>query len=94
MAIKKIVENVINVGVEHWDREIFDSLIPLPDGTTYNSYVIKGSEKIALIDTVDETKGHLLKESRYRKTGLYNSKSCRTGPFGLYSSDSKYVSRS
>ncbi|RKX67576.1 FprA family A-type flavoprotein [candidate division TA06 bacterium] len=63
MAIKKIVENVINVGVEHWDREIFDSLIPLPDGTTYNSYVIKGSEKIALIDTVDETKGHLLKEN-------------------------------
>lgn len=35
---------------------LFDELIPLPDGTSYNSYLIKGDEKTALIDTVDPTK--------------------------------------
>ncbi len=62
MAIKKIKNNVFNVGVDHWDREVFDSLIPLPDGTSYNSYIVKGSEKTALIDTVDEIKEHLLRK--------------------------------
>ena len=31
-------------------------MIPLPDGTSYNAYLIKGSEKTALLDTVDPTK--------------------------------------
>ena len=31
---------------------MFDQLVPLPFGTTYNSYLVKGSEKTALIDTV------------------------------------------
>ncbi|MBA7709124.1 Nitric oxide reductase [subsurface metagenome] len=43
------------MGAIDWDRRLFDSLIPLPDGTSYNSYLIKGSEKTALIDTVDST---------------------------------------
>lgn len=38
-----------------WGRRLFDELIPLPDGTTYNSYVVMGSEKTALVDTVDPT---------------------------------------
>ncbi len=41
------------VGAVDWDRRLFDSLIPLPDGTSYNSYLVKGSEKTVLIDTVD-----------------------------------------
>ena len=45
-----------SVGVIDWDRRLFDELIPLPDGTTYNAYLVKGSEKTALIDTVDPTK--------------------------------------
>ena len=44
---------VFTVGYVDWDRRLFDALIPLPDGTSYNSYLIKGSEKTALIDTVD-----------------------------------------
>ncbi len=56
MASRKIVDNVFYVGAIDWDRRIFDELIPLPDGTSYNSYVVKGSEKIALIDTVDPEK--------------------------------------
>lgn len=35
---------------------MFDELIPLPDGTTYNAYLIKGSNKVALLDTVDPSK--------------------------------------
>jgi flavorubredoxin len=44
------------VGAIDFDRRIFDELIPLPDGTSYNSYLVQGSEKTALIDTVDPTK--------------------------------------
>ena len=45
--------NVYAVGVQDWDRRLFDELIPLPDGTSYNSYVVKGTEKTVLVDTVN-----------------------------------------
>jgi len=51
--MRKIAESVYWVGAVHWDRRLFDSLVPLPDGTTYNAYVVKGSEKTVLIDAVD-----------------------------------------
>jgi flavorubredoxin len=41
------------MGSVDWDSRLFDSLIPLPDGTSYNAYLIEGSEKTALLDTVD-----------------------------------------
>ncbi len=53
-------EGVYWVGAIDWDRRLFGSLIPLPDGTSYNSYLIKGSEKTALIDTVDPTMQEVL----------------------------------
>lgn len=43
-----------------WDRRLFDGLIPLPDGTSYNSYLIKGSQKTMLIDAADPTKRDVL----------------------------------
>jgi len=43
-------------GVQDWDRRLFDEIIPLPDGTSYNSYIVEGSEKTALIDTADPGK--------------------------------------
>lgn len=55
MAVREIKRNIYSVGAIDWDRRLFDALIPLPDGTSYNSYLIKGSEKTALIDTVDPT---------------------------------------
>jgi len=55
MGNVKLAEGVYWVGAIDWDRRLFDSLIPLPDGTSYNSYVIRGSEKTVLIDTVDPT---------------------------------------
>lgn len=56
MVVKEITSDVYSVGAIDWDRRLFDELIPLPDGTTYNSYLVKGSEKTVLIDTVDPTK--------------------------------------
>ncbi|MDW8055932.1 MAG: FprA family A-type flavoprotein [Elusimicrobiota bacterium] len=53
MAVIKIKEDVFYVGANHWDRRLFDELIPLSEGTSYNSYIIFGKEKIALIDAVD-----------------------------------------
>jgi len=44
------------MGAVDWDRKLFDSLIPLPEGTSYNAYLVRGSEKTVLIDTVDPTK--------------------------------------
>ncbi len=52
--------NVYAVGAIDWDRRLFDELIPLPDGTSYNAYLIKGSEKTALLDAVDPTKTDVL----------------------------------
>ncbi len=60
MASLKIKENVYYVGAIHWDRRLFDELIPLPEGTTYNSYIIKGSEKTAIIDAVDPATNSIL----------------------------------
>ena len=53
MNPRKIKENILLMGAIDWDRRLFDSLIPLPDGTSYNAYLIKGSEKTVLLDTVD-----------------------------------------
>jgi len=56
MGIKEIRSGIYFVGVIDWDRRLFDELIPLPDGTSYNAYIIKGSQKTALIDTVNPPK--------------------------------------
>ena len=48
----KVVENVHWVGVRHPDLKVFDDLFPTHNGTTYNSYLVQGTAKTALIDTV------------------------------------------
>ena len=55
MDVRELKPNIYAVGAVDWDRRLLDELIPLPDGTSYNSYLIQGSEKTALIDTVDPT---------------------------------------
>ena len=60
MKAREFAPGIYSVGVVDWDRRLFDSLIPLPDGTSYNSYLIKGSEKTALIDTVDRKMPEIL----------------------------------
>ncbi len=58
--MRQIKSSIYAVGAIDWDRRLFDELIPLPDGTSYNAYLIKGSEKTALLDTVDPTKTEVL----------------------------------
>ena len=53
MLARKIEDGIYWMGAVDWDRRLFDSLIPLPDGTTYNAYLLAGSQKTALLDTVD-----------------------------------------
>lgn len=60
MAVKKIMDNIYEVGAAHFDRDLFDELIPLPDGTSYNSYVVKAGDKTVLLDTVDPMKTEVL----------------------------------
>jgi len=53
MFARKIKDRIYWMGSVDWDSRLFDSLIPLPDGTSYNAYLIEGSEKTVLLDTVD-----------------------------------------
>ena len=53
MKPRPVSDSVLWVGVVDWDRRLFDSLIPLPDGTSYNAYLVRGAEKTVLIDTVE-----------------------------------------
>ncbi|MBA3051810.1 MBL fold metallo-hydrolase, partial [bacterium] len=60
MKARKIVNDVYWLGAVDWDRRLFDSLIPLPDGTSYNAYLIRGSEKTVLLDSVDPAMADIL----------------------------------
>jgi len=53
MKARQIKTGVYWVGAIDWDRRLFDALIPLPDGTSYNAYLVQGSQKVALIDTAN-----------------------------------------
>jgi flavorubredoxin len=60
MKARKIVDNVYWLGAIDWDRRLFDALIPMPDGTSYNAYLIRGSKKTVLLDTVDPQMSEIL----------------------------------
>ncbi len=51
--VERLTDGVYWVGTKDWDRRLFDALIPLPEGTSYNSYVVRGRDRTALIDTVN-----------------------------------------
>ncbi len=56
MKPREIVPDVFYVGAVDFDRRLFDSLIPLPDGTSYNSYLVRGRDKTVIIDAVEPAK--------------------------------------
>lgn len=64
--MKQLKPDVLFVGSIDWDRRLFDELIPLPDGTSYNAYLVKGSKKTALLDTVNPTKVNVLIDTLVR----------------------------
>jgi len=61
MKPREILPGVLAVGAQDFDRRLFDALIPLPDGTSYNSYLVRGRARTALIDTVEPAMLHVLK---------------------------------
>jgi len=62
MHAKTLAKNIYAVGAQDYDRRLFDELVVLPEGTSYNSYLVIGSEKTALVDTVDPHMSHILIE--------------------------------
>lgn len=52
MESLKLAENVYWLGVQDHDLEVFDVVMETKYGTSYNSYFVKGNEKVALMDTV------------------------------------------
>ncbi len=60
MKQRELVPGIEWVGAVDWDRRMFDALIPLPEGTSYNAYLVRGRDRTALIDTVDPTKADVL----------------------------------
>lgn len=62
MNKRRLRDGVYWLGAIDWERRLFDSLIPLPDGTSYNAYLVEGSEKVVLLDTVDPSKTDTLLE--------------------------------
>lgn len=68
----KITEDIIYVGVNDHDVDLFEGQYIVPNGMAYNSYVIR-DEKIAVMDTVD---------GRFAEEWLANIEStgwCNTG---------------
>jgi flavorubredoxin len=60
MNAREIAKGIQAISTVHWERRLFDSLIPLPDGTSYNAYLVKGTKGTALIDTTDPELKHEL----------------------------------
>ena len=54
--MKEITKDILYVGVDDKDIDLFEGQFYVPNGMSYNSYVIL-DEKIAVMDTVDFTKG-------------------------------------
>ena len=50
--MKEITEDVCYIGVNDHETDLFEGLWPIPEGVSYNSYLVKGEEKVAVIDTV------------------------------------------
>lgn len=53
--MKKVTEDILYIGADDKDIDLFESQYVVPEGISYNSYVIM-DEKIAVMDTVDQRK--------------------------------------
>ncbi|MEZ3551510.1 MAG: FprA family A-type flavoprotein [Muribaculaceae bacterium] len=53
MNIREIIPGILYAGVNDRVTDRFEALWPLPNGVSYNSYIVRGTEKNALIDTVE-----------------------------------------
>lgn len=53
MKRRRVCSGVRWLGAVDWNRRLFESLTPTPNGTSYNAYLVRGSKKNALLDAVD-----------------------------------------
>lgn len=51
---RAISESISWVGVNDWTTDLFEAIWPLPQGVSYNSYVVR-DDKVALLDTVRDS---------------------------------------
>lgn len=63
MNIQEITEGIYYVGVNDRTTQQFEAMWPLPFGVTYNSYIVRGSTKTALIDGVEVSEAIKLKKN-------------------------------
>ncbi len=47
----ELAPGIRRIGTQDWDRRIFDALVSVPYGTSYNAFLVEGTDKRALIDT-------------------------------------------
>ncbi len=50
MKTQQITKGITYVGIDDRQTHLFENLWPLPYGVSYNSYIVHGSEKTALVD--------------------------------------------
>ena len=51
-ATRKVTEDILYIGADDRRLQLFENMFPIPDGVSYNSYLIT-DEKTALLDTTD-----------------------------------------
>ncbi len=97
MSVRTVAPGVQSVGAIDWDRRLFDDLIPLPEGTSYNAFLVRGSEKVALIDAVDTIDGDGHDDQplpgRGRPDRLHRGQPRRAGPLGARAAPARDVRR-
>lgn len=69
MNIKQITPHVCYAGVNDRTTQLFEALWPLPDGISYNSYIVTGNDKTALIDGTEISQSFRLIENITSITG-------------------------
>ena len=84
----KVTDSVKYIGVDDHDIDLFESQYVVPNGVSYNSYVIL-DEKVAVMDTVDARK-----TDEWKKRRLHCSISYGTGPCCKLTGISRKISRS
>ena len=74
LKIRPIKNNVFYIGSKDVNRKLFDQLVPLPQGTTYNSYLIKGSEKTVYVHLHGDTDFSYFFDTTEGDIFIYNGK--------------------
>ncbi|MFA7125345.1 MAG: FprA family A-type flavoprotein, partial [Sphaerochaetaceae bacterium] len=54
MKPDKLADNIYRVHARIGTRDLFEGIWPLPNGVLLNSYIVRGTEKTALIDLVKD----------------------------------------